>query len=449
MFALIVMAVSLFVLVVLLRFKVPIGRAMVASAVIATVVLRLSPREIMGHLSNEFETLPLSKTSVYLFIMLSALVMLVNVLGAAMRHVGVANRLIPAMQGLFRSRRVALAIIPFIMGMLPTPGGIMLSAPMVRELGDSIGVDRAKQAAINFFFRHQWEPIWPLFPAIPLIQGILGVSVRSIIACNAILWAAGTIGGVIFLLIGSMPPKSEHVVAKRSIGKNLKDFAHAFWPIVLATGLYAAFELPPAIGVLVAVIAFLILHRVKRKDWIKLFKTAGKFDFVLLIFGAVFFKFALQASSAINEAVTFLNESNVPPSVVVFLLPFIVAVLTGITAVTVAITFPFLAGLIGTGDSANMPLEVLAFAGVMTGLYITPIHLCLPLSSAYFETPLGKIIARLIPPALHRRRSHRHGNTNGLNVFTRAAIQFVFQQTAFDLAGKENGSFGSSQAHLL
>ncbi|MCK5174838.1 MAG: DUF401 family protein, partial [Planctomycetes bacterium] len=352
--------VSLFVLVVLLRLKVSIGRAMVASAIIATVMLRLSPQKILAHLNYEFENLPLSKTSVYLFVMISALLMLVNVLGAAMRHVGVASRLVPAMQGLFRSRRVALAIIPFIMGMLPTPGGIMLSAPMVRELGDSIGLDRAKQAAINFYFRHQWEPFWPLFPAIPLIQGILGVSVRSIIAYNAVLWAAGIIGGVIFLLIGSMPPKSEHVVAKRTIGKNLKDFSHAFWPIVLAAGLYAAFEVPPALGVLAAVVIFLFVHRVNRNDWIKIFKAAGKFDFVLLIFGAVFFKFALQASGAIDDAVIFLNESNVPPKVVIFLLPFIVAVLTGITAVTVAITFPFLAGLIGTGDSANMALEALA-----------------------------------------------------------------------------------------
>ena len=400
MYALIVMAVSLFVLVVLLRFKVSIGRAMVASAIIAAVMLRLSPQAILAHLNYEFENLPLSKTSVCLFVMLSALVMLVNVLGAAMRHVGVANRLIPAMQGLFRSRRVALAIIPFIMGMLPTPGGIMLSAPMVKELGDSIGLDRAKQAAINFYFRHQWEPVWPLFPALPLIQGILGVSVRSIIAYNALLWAAGIIGGIIFLLIGSMPPKGEHVVEKRTIGKNLKDFSHAFWPIVLAAGLYAAFEVPPALGVLAAVVIFLFAHRVNRSDWIKIFKAAGKFDYVLLIFGAIFFKFALQASGAINEAVTFLNECNVPPQVVIFLLPFLVAVLTGITAVTVAITFPFLAGLIGIGDSANMPLEVLAFAGIMTGLSITPIHLCLPLSAAYFETPLGKIIAKAIPPAL-------------------------------------------------
>ncbi|KKL15606.1 hypothetical protein LCGC14_2503900, partial [marine sediment metagenome] len=76
MYALIVMAVSLFVLVVLLRFKVSIGRAMVASAIIATIMLRLWPQAILAHLNYEFENFPLSKTSVYLFVMISALLML-------------------------------------------------------------------------------------------------------------------------------------------------------------------------------------------------------------------------------------------------------------------------------------------------------------------------------------------------------------------------------------
>ncbi len=90
-----------------------------------------------------------------------------------MGQIGLSARLVPAMHGLFRSRRVALAAIPLVMGLLPTPGGIMLSAPMVREAGDKMGVERSRVAAINFFFRHQWEPIWPLFPAVPLIVTML------------------------------------------------------------------------------------------------------------------------------------------------------------------------------------------------------------------------------------------------------------------------------------
>jgi hypothetical protein len=85
---------------------------------------------------------------------------------------------------------------------------------------------------------------------------------------------------------------------------------------------------------------------------------------------------------------------------IIFLLPFLVGFLSGVTMPTVAITFPFLKAFIGTGAETEMPLVTLAFAGVMCGLFITPAHLCLPLSAAYFQTPLSKIIAQLIAPAI-------------------------------------------------
>jgi uncharacterized protein len=75
-----------------------------------------------------------------------------------------------------------------------------------------------------------------------------------------------------------------------------------------------------------------------------------------------------------------------------------VAFLTGVTMPTVAITFPFLIPFIGTGHDANLGLEVLAFSGLVCGLLLTPIHLCLALSATYFEAPLMRIIMLLLAP---------------------------------------------------
>ncbi len=110
---------------------------------------------------------------------------------------------------LFKSRRGAMVGIPMLMGLLPTPGGIMLSAPMVRDLADSIGVTRSRSAAINFFFRHQWEMVWPLFPSIPLIQGMLGISAIALIKHNIVISICGITGGIIFCCCrASLPKKS-------------------------------------------------------------------------------------------------------------------------------------------------------------------------------------------------------------------------------------------------
>ncbi|MHC4521738.1 MAG: DUF401 family protein, partial [Planctomycetota bacterium] len=201
MYALAMILASLAALIGLLRWGVKIGLAMVIAAGVLAVLLGVTPGQMWQRLIGEWQQESLTRTTPYLFVSLTSLLLLVNVVGEAMTQIGLSARLVPAMQGLFRSRRVALAAIPLLMGMLPTPGGIMLSAPMVREAGDKIGVERSHAAAINFFFRHQWEPVWPLFPAVPFVQSILGVSAAHIVSHHIALTIAGIISGVVFLLL--------------------------------------------------------------------------------------------------------------------------------------------------------------------------------------------------------------------------------------------------------
>jgi len=47
-----------------------------------------------------------------------------------------------------------------------------------------------------------------------------------------------------------------------------------------------------------------------------------------------------------------------------------------------------------------MGLESLAFSGLLFGLWLTPVHLCLTLSASYFRTSLLKIILKLLLPAI-------------------------------------------------
>jgi integral membrane protein (TIGR00529 family) len=401
MYALISIIIALAALVTLLRLKVKIGVAMLLAACLLTVLLRVWPADLWRTLVTEWRNEPLTRTTGYLFVSLASLLLLVNVIGAAMEEIGLTRRLVPAMQGLFRSRRFALALIPLMMGMLPTPGGIMLSAPMVREAGDKIGVERSRLAAINFLFRHQWEPFWPLFPAVPLIQSMLGISALTLFGYHIMLSGASFLIGMVVLLMFGIPPKRpEHEHAKRHVGHHLLDFLHAFWPIGFTAGLYITLDVPPAAGILLAIIGLLILHRVPLKRWAVVFKAAREPDTVLLIFGALFFKLNIEAGGAIGSVVEFLISARVPPYLLLFLLPMLVGFATGVTMPTVAMTYPFLIAFIGTGAEVKMGLEALAFSGLLFGLWLTPVHLCITLSASYFDTSLMKIITKLIPPAV-------------------------------------------------
>jgi integral membrane protein (TIGR00529 family) len=398
MYALIAMALALVLLVVLLRVRVKLGRAMLLSSIGLAVLLRVTPGEFWEAIVHEWHDKPLSQTTGYLLVTLTALVTLVSILGVAMKETGVSQRLAPALQGLVRSRRIALTVIPLIMGMLPTPGGIMLSAPMVRDMGDRIGVDRARSAAINFLFRHQWEPVWPLFPAVPLVQSLFGISAFVLISHNLIITLSGILGGVIFLLFSGIPPRAQRSKADYRLTDNLRNLFHACWPIMLVAVLYAGLNLTPAIGIALATLTFLGIHKVRLSRWPAIFKSGMEIDYAFLILGALLFKLDLEASGAIPSVVQFLSEMNVPEYFLIFFLPFLVGFLTGVTTASVAITFPFLIPFIGTGQETKMGLEVLAFSGLICGLLLTPVHLCLALSASYFEAPLMRIIVKLLGP---------------------------------------------------
>lgn len=400
MYELMVIFITLALLGILLRFKVKLGQSMLLTALALAVFLKVSPSVFVQTAAAEWADKPLSQTTGYLFVTLSALLTLVNILGHAMNHTGVSERLLPSIHGLFRSRRAALAGIPLMMGMLPTPGGIMLSAPMVRQLGDQIGINRNRQAALNYLFRHQWESVWPLFPAVPLIQGMLGIQAGTLILHNLPIMLAGTAGGILFLLLPGLPPKKETHSTHKALLHNLNDFLHAFWPIAAVAGLYAVFGITPAVGMLAAIVLFLVLHKVPFHDCKAIFRAGIEWDVVLLILGALLFKLNIEASGAVGAVVEFLISVNIPPIVLVFVLPFLVVCLTGLTMPSVAMTFPFLIPFIGTGSEAKLGLEVLAFSGIVCGLAVSPIHLCLSLSASYFQTPLPRIVKSMAGPIL-------------------------------------------------
>jgi uncharacterized protein len=401
MYALLTIVVSLLALIGLLRLKVRIGRAMVLSSILLALLLGVTPGAMGHRLAAEWRQEPLDQTTPYLFASLTALLLLVNVIGEAMTQIGLSDRLVPAMQGLFRSRRAALAAIPGMMGMLPTPGGIMLSAPMVRTAGDQIGVERSHLAAINYWFRHQWESVWPLFPAVPLIQGMLGVSAGQLIGYHFVLTVVGIAAGIVFLLLAGIPPRTVgDARGPEPLHAHMRDFIRAFWPIVFTAVLYVALDVPPAVGILLATLGLLCFHKVELRRWGGIFKAANEPDTALLIFGALWFKLNLEAGGAVPSVVGFFSQMHMPSLAIVFLLPLIVSASTGVTMPTVAMTYPFLQTYIGHGAQCHLGVETLAFAAVIFGLAVSPIHLCIALSSTYFETSLTRIILKVLPPAL-------------------------------------------------
>ena len=63
-----------------------------------------------------------------------------------------------------------------------------------------------------------------------------------------------------------------------------------------------------------------------------------------------------------------------------------------------ALTFPLLIGFMAPdGGEPNMRLATLAFCGGLSGIALTPVHLCLALSRDYFKTSFAEMYRYLVP----------------------------------------------------
>ncbi|NLI91931.1 MAG: DUF401 family protein [Peptococcaceae bacterium] len=60
--------------------------------------------------------------------------------------------------------------MPAFLGFLPSLGGAIFSAPLVRESGQRYGLSAEKLTVINYWFRHIWEFSNPIVPAVLLAQ---------------------------------------------------------------------------------------------------------------------------------------------------------------------------------------------------------------------------------------------------------------------------------------
>ncbi|NOZ25607.1 MAG: DUF401 family protein [Nitrospirae bacterium] len=80
---------------------------------------------------------------------------------------------------------------------------------------------------------------------------------------------------------------------------------------------------------------------------------------------------------------------------VLFLLPFLTGVLTGITVGFVGSTFPLIMSLAGSDPHAF----TLAFASGFIGVLLSPVHVCLVLTREYFNADMWGIYKKTLPAA--------------------------------------------------
>jgi hypothetical protein len=95
-----------------------------------------------------------------------------------------------------------------------------------------------------------------------------------------------------------------------------------------------------------------------------------------------------------------MQHIGMPTPVLLAFLPFLIGFATGISMGFVGISLPLLVPFIILGSQVNSYALMLAYISGYVGVLVSPLHLCLMLSTQYFKASFAKVYKLILPPLL-------------------------------------------------
>ncbi len=376
-------------IIVLLRLKWNMGLVLVLASAATGLLFGRAPADLaLDALGAAVEPFTLR---------LVAIVLLITFLGEILRSTLQMEGLIRSLSDLFLDRRWLLALLPMLIGFLPMVGGALFSAPMVEEAGQGLNLSRERRTFVNYWFRHSWETIFPLYPSLVLAAGLMGVSVQTLTVTQWPLFLAALAGGVLFGLLGIRRAGSSadgRPARKDTVLLLLK----SIWPIALVLGLSLLLDMDLILSLLLTVASLIVVHRLGPRQLLDLVRSMP-LGTAPVVAGAMIFQRVLETSSAVEVTSEAFAGLSIPVPVVVFAVPMVAGLLTGLAVGAFAIGFPVVFPLCGP-DLVGSGYGLLAYAGGMVGLLLSPVHLCLALTRVYFKAEWGGVYRHILPAAL-------------------------------------------------
>lgn len=377
---------SLGLVLLLLRFKVPPGVTIFCgSLLLAMLSLPLieTPRLLLRALAD-VQTLQL------LSIVICALTM-----SKLMETRGMLTRLADALEGI--GPRLAIHVAPAAIGLMPLPGGAVVSAAAVKDLVRRLGLNPEQATFINFWFRHICEFATPVYPGIIMAGVFLAVPLSFILLHLAPIWILMVLfGSIVSVRILRSVATNNHMATSAGIGKEI---IRSAWPVILVFALVVAgLDATPAF--IITVVALVLQQRLSRDEVMTGIRYGLDPKLLFLLYSVMLYKNVVDGSGAAHSLFEEMQTMGMPPFVILSALPLLIGVSTGLSSAMVGISIPLLTPFILTPAGVDGTAFLLVYGAGGLGYMLSPLHLCLVLSAEYFKARLATVYRYLLPPAI-------------------------------------------------
>lgn len=387
--------ISILVIVIFIRKGLNIGLGMLAGAAALALTAPMSLAS-----AGEAVLIALKDPTTWDLVLI---ILLIGVLGHVLRESGALALMVDSLLRLIGDARWLMVVIPGLIGLLTVPGGAMMSAPMVAQMGDRVQISPEQKTGINLTYRHLWYMIFPMVSSIVLASSLAGVRPLQLVVLNLPVAAVAVLASWFFLLrkVASGGEKGHWCLA------DCGWFCLSILPIATALILFTGFGLYFPLSLAIAVVlALMLLPGGEGKLLPRLFSTfiqrartmlwpGLKPAMILVVLGIMVYKEMLNASSLVTSFALGLMEAGIPLWLLLLVLPFCVGLVSGVHTATVGIVIPIFMPLL-TEDVFFAGLSLIYISSLL-GYVVSPLHLCLILTREFFQAKFGGVYKYIMP----------------------------------------------------
>jgi len=313
-------------------------------------------------------------------------VTVIGILGYCMKETKLIDDLIAGLRTILATKTL-VAVIPAIVGLMPMPGGALLSAPLIDQEADKLKLTPERKVTVNITFRHIWFYVFPLSSTLILAAGLAGIGLYQLILIQIPSFVLSiALGYLLFIrqLDSDRNPKAQ---------RNYKVVIEGLAPILIAVALNLV-GLQLAISVGLGVFSSLLMKRTRPLRAMKLLWEGVPWGPALSIVGVMIFRRVIEESKAIPLLFDILKEARIPLVIFASFFPLLIGAVSGLAIAGAGISIPFVLPLFGTSAPALVSIIVLS---TYAGYYVSPLHLCLVLSNQYYKARIQHVYRLWVP----------------------------------------------------
>ena len=316
---------------------------------------------------------------------------LIGCLGNLLKDTGIMSDLMAELRK-FLSPRSIVALIPALMGLLPMPGGALLSAPMIEGEADRLGVSGEFKTFLNVAFRHIWFWVLPLSSGIIFEVRFSHLDVATVVLTQLPLF-------FILLLLSSVVTVAtvRSKVSADGGRVNAGLLVLSIGPIAAAVALNFV-GVPIYLALLPSLLVVFLLKRCAGGEVCRRVYRGIPWTLVAATFGILLFRAVSDETGAFTAVFQMLQGFEVSP--LLFSIGFALAggFVSALPTTAIPLIFPLVLPML-SGMSAPVAVAVV-YCSIITGYLVSPLHMCLLLTNGYYKASLPRTYLYWLPVAL-------------------------------------------------